>query len=190
MAKFTQAENLKDSQELYDMFAAIKNCPVPVIAKVHGHAMGGALGIVAASDIVIAEEQTEFCFSEAKLGLAPAVISAFVKDKISSSAMAHLFLTATVFSADHAKHVGLVHAVTNDVDKDAQIVMDQICANGPQAVRSTKQLISQVYGAPGNSLKKLTTELISSLRVGVEGQEGIQSFLERREPQWRSHAGN
>ncbi|MBY0316688.1 MAG: enoyl-CoA hydratase/isomerase family protein [Bdellovibrionales bacterium] len=190
MAKFTQAENLKDSQELYEMFAAIKNCPVPVIAKVHGHAMGGALGIIAAADIVIAEEQTEFCFSEAKLGLAPAVISAFVKDKVSSSAMAHLFLTATVFSATHAKQVGLVHAVTDDVAKDTQIVIDQIYGNGPQAVRATKHLISQVYGAPESSLKKVTTELISGLRVGAEGQEGIKSFLERREPQWRSHAGN
>jgi methylglutaconyl-CoA hydratase len=188
MAQYTQSENLKDSELLFEMFASIKNCPVPVVSVVQGHAMGGALGILAASDIVIAEAQAEFCFSETKLGLAPAVISAFVREKISSSAMSHLFLSAIVFSAGHALQIGLIHHVTSDLVGETQKVVNQICANGPEAVRATKKLITQLSQNTPESLKKMTTEMIASLRVSAEGQEGIKSFLDRREPQWRSRA--
>lgn len=190
MAQFTEAENLNDSQKLYEMFAAIKSCPVPVIVGVQGHAMGGALGLLAAADIVIADEKSEFCFSEAKLGLAPAVISAFVKDKISASAMNHLFLTARAFTAPVALSVGLIHEICESSNLSAvlQQTTEQICSNGPLAVRATKKLIRDIANLQGVELKKSTTELIAQLRVSPEGQEGIQSFLQRRDPAWRTHA--
>lgn len=192
MVQFTQQQNLEDSQQLYDMFAAIKNIPAPVVVAVQGHAMGGALGILATADIVIAEDQAEFCFSEAKLGLAPAVISAFVKDKISISSMNHLFLTAAIFGAQHAKSVGLVHSVVaaDQLETELQTITEQICHNGPLAIRATKKLIQHISHETDTQLKKTTTELIAHLRVSTEGQEGIQSFLQRREPTWRTNLEN
>ena len=121
MAKFSGAQNRKDSEKLFEMFQSLRDCPVPLICKVQGHVMGGALGLVAASDLVVADEGTQFCFSEAKLGLAPAVISAFVKDKVNFSGMSRWFLTADVFSSADARDMGLVHAVRAGASIDAQV---------------------------------------------------------------------
>lgn len=189
MANFSEAENLLDAEKLFEMFESIKHCPFPVITKVHGHVMGGALGILAVSDLVVAEEKTQFCFSEAKLGLAPAVISAFVKERLSVSNMNRWFLTADVFNSRDALHMGLVHTV----GKEAELknIVDQwtqsLFNNGPNAVRETKKLIQQV--STNNdvlALKKITSRLIAQLRSSTEGQEGLKSFLEKREPAWRA----
>jgi methylglutaconyl-CoA hydratase len=149
--------------------------------------MGGALGLLAVCDLVVADEKTEFCFSEVKLGLSPAVISAFVKNKMDLAQMSRWFLSGEVFSAQQAKDMGLVHEVTNQ----KQVVLDQwnkaFLANGPQAVRETKSLLRKIVGKSSTAqLKKQTTDLIAKLRVGVEGQEGIKGFLEKRSPSWRS----
>src|SRR5690606_25345597 len=113
MVDFTLEENLTDSERLFEMFEAVDRCPVPVVTKAHGHVMGGALGLLAASDVVIAEENTKFCFSEVRLGLAPAVISPFVVDKIGPFHARRWMLTAEVFSAIDALESGLVHKVVS-----------------------------------------------------------------------------
>ena len=184
MVNFSHEENKLDSEKLYEMFAALKNVPMPVVCQVHGHAMGGALGLIAASDIVIAESQTQFCFSEVRLGLAPAVISAFVRDKVRPSDMNRYFLTAELFSAEKALAMGLVHEV--GAGDDAESIMSQVLrkltSNGPNAVRATKEMINQLNDA--EDMKSLTTEVIASLRVSPEGQEGLKAFFEKRKPNW------
>lgn len=188
MAKFTMAQNKKDAEKLFAMFEALEKLPQVLIAKVHGHVMGGALGMLAACDLVVAEEKTEFCFSEAKLGLSPAVISAFVKNKVPAAEMARWFLTADIFSAEQARHMGLIQEVrpTQGVDQVVETWTKSLLKNGPQAVRETKKLLQQIrHESSKTKLKKITTSLIAQLRVSEEGQEGLKSFFEKRTPQWR-----
>ncbi len=184
MAKYTQAENLKDAQKLYEMFEAFKKIPVPTLCVIHGHAMGGGVGLVAASDMTIAVEDTKLSFSEVKLGLAPAVISSFVADKLSRSDLYRYFLTAEIFDAQKALLMGLVHEVvaTDKVDSLLNEWIEKILKNGPEALRATKKLLGDL--SQQQNFKNLTTELIARMRVSPEGQEGLQSFLEKRKPQW------
>ena len=192
MVSFSRAQNKKDAEKLYDMFQAMYDLPCPLIGLAHGHAMGGALGLLAVCDLVVSEEKTEFCFSEVKLGLSPAVISAFVKNKMDLSQMSRWFLTGEVFSAMQAKDTGLVHEVTAQPQAVVEKWTKAFTANGPQAVRETKTLLRKIVGGSSSNassqtkLKKQTTDLIAKLRVGEEGQEGIKSFLEKRSPSWRS----
>ncbi len=184
MVDYTEDENIKDSEKLYEMYEALSAVPVPVVTLVHGHAMGGALGLIAASDIVLAVDETQFCFSEVRLGLAPAVISAFVKDKILPRDMSRYFLTAEVFEPEAAYQMGLIHEFGSEkaMQERAEKILKKICNNGPVAVRETKKLISELKTS--NQMKSLTTKVIAKLRVGKEGQEGLKAFFEKRKPRW------
>lgn len=189
MAKYTKAQNKKDAEKLFEMFESLYRLPAVLIGQAHGHVMGGGLGLLAVCDLVVAAEKTEFCFSEAKLGLSPAVISAFVKNKISPSEMSRWFLTAAPFSSQKAQEMGLVQEVVAEAEMESVVQKwsQQILQNGPQAVIATKKLLQQIHGESSLiKLKKTTSTLISQLRVGQEGQEGLQSFLEKRSPNWRT----
>lgn len=190
MAKYTLAQNQKDAEKLYSMFAAIRDCDVPVIGKVHGAVFGGALGLLSVCDVVLAESKTMFCFSEVKLGLAPAVISGFVAKKMHKSDMHRYFLTGSVFHADEAKSSGLIHIVVESpqlLDQATQAFLEnEILVAGPIAVRETKKLLRALEAAPSEAkTKTMTTKLIAKLRVSSEGQEGLKSFFEKRSPEWR-----
>lgn len=188
MVDFTLEQNKLDSEKLFEMFAAIRACPVPVIGKVHGFVMGGALGLVAVCDIVAAESQTQFCFSEVKLGLAPAVISSFVLEKMQVSYAHRYMLTAEVFGADEARASGLVHFTGDEkaVEKFIQTVSGLIGENGPEAVRATKGLLrTAAVRSDWEEMKSETTRVISERRVSAEGQEGLRGFLEKRSPAWK-----
>jgi methylglutaconyl-CoA hydratase len=180
------------------MFDAIHQCNIPVVGYVHGSVFGGALGLMACCDYVIAEEKTQFCFSEVKLGLAPAVISSFVLKKTLYGKVAPFMLSAQVFNSDQAIDMGLAHQkisvpatntefdpTTHDIFKKFQASLNEA---GPEAVRATKELIQSLQNnqfGPTNDLKENTTRVIAERRVCEEGQEGLQSFLEKRTPQWR-----
>jgi methylglutaconyl-CoA hydratase len=184
MAQFTRSENIEDSKKLYQMFRSLKEVPVPVICMVHGHVMGGALGLLAASDIGLAVDGTQFCFSEVRLGLAPAVISSFVANKVPMTFLQRYFLTAEVFDEKMAQNMGLVQAHgshTEMVELKDQLIK-KICQNGPSAVRASKNLLNQL--SQMNDPEKETVELIANLRVSPEGQEGLKSFFEKRKPHW------
>lgn len=184
MVDYSKEENLRDSECLYEMYEALQNIPVPVVTLVHGHAMGGALGLIAASDMVLVTEGTQLCFSEVRLGLAPAVISAFVKDKIHPRDMSRYFLTAEVFGPQQAFEMGLTHSYgsASEMEELAQKLIKKISNNGPQAVRATKALIADL--STTQDVKKTTTQVIAQLRVSPEGQEGLKAFFEKRKPQW------
>lgn len=188
MAGFTFEENVRDSGELFDMFWAMRTCPHPIIARVHGHAMGGALGLIAVSDVVGAVEGTQFCFSEVKLGLAPAVISPFVLERMAVSHARRYMLTGEVFGTDEALRSGLVHFAGDAAAVDAFIEQTSktISRNGPEGVRATKTLLMQVSAENDWSKRReLTTRVIAERRAGAEGQEGLRAFFEKREPNWR-----
>jgi len=172
----SEAENASDALKLYEMFDAVYRCPVPVIAQVHGPCFGGGCGIVAAADIVVAASNALFAFSEAKLGLVPATISPFVLRKIGSYSR-ELFVTAMPFDAVRGKEIGLVNTVVDEAELEPTVarLLKAILANGPSAVRASKQLaISAPFGGDA------AAELLAKTRAGAEAKEGITAFLEKR----------
>jgi len=148
--------------------------------------MGGGLGLVAVCDIVIAVDSAKLAFSEARLGIAPAVISPYVLRKIGEAQARMLFLTGEFFSAAYAREIGLVHVVTGAAELD-QAVEDKIGAllkSGPMAIRACKALALNVGQMDGETARRYTAETLARLRSSPEGQEGLQAFLEKRSPNW------
>jgi methylglutaconyl-CoA hydratase len=187
MVNYTEAENKKDATALFNMFEAIKNCPLPVIALAHGNVFGGGIGLIAACDMVYAEKNTKFCFSEAKIGIIPAVISPFVRKKVKDSYLHEVFLTAEVFGVHRALDMGLIHGFGEL--RDMYAIIDDKVANilkcGRHAVRETKQLLNQTHISSWEQTKEYSISTIARLRVSPEGQEGLKAFLEKRKPSWQ-----
>jgi methylglutaconyl-CoA hydratase len=170
--------NVADATALTRMLEAVNSCPAPVIALVHGHALGGGAGLVACADIAIAHEGTVFGFTEVKLGLIPAVISPFALAKIRPGPARRYFLTGERFDAETALRIGLVQEVTADLEAALERVLNELRAAGPRAARAAKRLVLDRPEAPE------TARRIAERRTSEEGQEGLRAFLERRRPSW------
>jgi methylglutaconyl-CoA hydratase len=185
--RFSEEENRQDALRLADLLYAINTCPCPVVARVHGAAIGGGVGLVAACDIAIASENARFGFSEVKLGLVPAIISPYVVRKIGETHARALFVTGTRFDATHAKTIGLVHLVVppERLDEMIQEALQELESSAPQAIRSCKALAMAIGNMDDDDARSHTSELIARLRVSKEGQEGLSAFLEKRPPRWR-----
>jgi methylglutaconyl-CoA hydratase len=183
---YTRQENLKDAEDLARMLEALDHLPVPLLARVHGAALGGGVGLVAVADIVVAAETATFAFSEARLGIIPAVISPYVLAKIGVSPARELFLTAARFSAARAREIGLVHAVVPEaaLDETIDAYLHDILSCAPSAIAAAKRLIRDVQGRRPDEVIGLTTGRIAEQRTSAEGQEGMRAFLEKRKPDW------
>jgi len=177
-ADLTYEENIADALRLRAMLDAIDGCPAPVVARVQGHALGGGCGLVACSDVVIAEPSAVFAFSEVKLGIVPAVISPFALAKIGPSAARRWFVTGERFAADVALRIGLVHELADELDPAVDAVLSELRSAGPDAARTAKALAR----APRSAEE--TAQLIAAHRTSAEGQEGLRAFLEKRAPSW------
>ncbi len=180
--------NEQDAMMLAHMYDAIDTCPVPVIARVHGAAMGGGMGLCAVSDLVIAESGAKFGFTETRLGILPAVIAPFVIAKIGESQARALFPGGRRFDAMRALRIGLVHEVVEGPDAlDAAVdqAVADILAAGPTAARAAKAIVREVRGLPHESTRWHTARRIATQRISPEGQEGLRAFMERREPAWK-----
>lgn len=189
MADFSLKENQTDAAALDQMFWAMRSLPQAVIGRLHGHAMGGALGLTALCDVAAAVDGTLFCFSEARLGLAPAVISPYVLEKMNQGAARRYMISAEVFGTADALAGGLVEFVGDEKSVDAFVekTAKAISENGPEAVRATKNLLREVAMQSSWQMKRaLTTQVIAERRVSAEGQEGLRGFLEKREPSWKT----
>ncbi len=170
-------ENVEDAMRLFRMLDAIDSCPAPVVCCVHGFALGGGSGLVAASDIAVAWPDAVFGFTEVRLGIIPAVISPFVLPKIGEAARRY-FTTGERFDADVALRIGLVSEVSDDAGEAAEAVVASIVAGGPEAVREAKRLVRE--RPPGIE----TARIAAARRTSAEGQDGLRAFLERRSPGW------
>jgi methylglutaconyl-CoA hydratase len=171
--------NVADATALTRMLEAINSCPAPVIALVHGHALGGGAGLVACVDVAIAHEAAVFGFTEVKLGLIPAVISPFALAKIGPGPARRYFLTGERFDSETALRIGLVHEVTADLQAALARVLSELRSAGPRATRAAKRLVLDRPEAPE------TARRIAERRTSEEGQEGLHAFLERRPPAWK-----
>jgi methylglutaconyl-CoA hydratase len=185
---YSKQQNMKDAQQLYNLFDSIYRCPIPVIGRLHGNVRGGGLGLTAACDIVAAEEDTKFGFSEAHLGLVPSVICPFVSRKMNESSLRELMITGMVFSARRAYDTGLVHFVGSsaNVHNYIQDIISHIHKCGPEAIQITKGLIDFVKNNNMAKTKARTIKVIAERRTSKEGQEGMRAFLEKRTPNWRT----
>ena len=180
MAQFSYEQNISDSEKLWEMFEAIAFCNKPVVGIVHGAAFGGALGLIACCDQVIADEKTKFCFSEVKLGLSPAVISAFIMRKCADTFVRPYMLNADIFDVNTAQRMGLVHNVITDVELWPENVREY-SALGIEAIRETKKLLNDIeqskHAVSWTKQKSLTTKVISERRMSEEGQSRLKAFL-------------
>ena len=182
-------ENERDADEMQRMFGAVDGCPVPVIARVQGAALGGGMGLCAAADIVVATADATFGFTETKLGIIPAVISTFVVPKIGPSHARALFATGERFGADRALAIGLVHEVVPDepaLDDRIAGLLDELRSAGPNAVRAAKAVAGEVATVGAAAARDRMPARIARQRTSPEGQEGLRAFLEKRQPDWRA----
>jgi methylglutaconyl-CoA hydratase len=171
-------ENVEDARRLYRMLEAIFRCPAPVVARVHGYALGGGSGLTACADIAIAAEDAVFGFSEVRLGIIPSVVSPWVRARIGPDAMRRYFLTGERFDAQTALRIGLVHEVARDLDAAVDRVVADLLAGGPVAVREAKRLVLE----PPDEDDAVARA--AARRTSDEGQEGLRAFLEKRAPGW------
>lgn len=190
VAKYNMKQNLKDSESIFTMYWSIRTCPVPVIGKVFGHCFGGGAGFNAVCDIVAAEEKTQFCFSEVKWGLVPAVISPFVVERAVPAKVREWFVTAKVFTAPEALEGGLINKCgpIAEVDFYIEETLKLILGAAPEAMRETKRLHQSYSPISWKKVEPVVTKLIAQRRASGEGQKGLAAFLEKRTPQWSEPA--
>lgn len=184
-AALSHAENLADASRLTAVFEALANFPRPTIAVVRGAAYGGAVGLIACCDIVIAEDTSKFCLSEARLGLIPAVIMPYLTRRIAPGFLRRAALTSRVIAAEEAKSCGLVDIITapSEVNEALRNEIDQVLQAGPAAQAAVKELIEKVRmnkGAQG----EYTAQAIAAARTGPEGQAGLTAFFSRTPAPW------
>jgi methylglutaconyl-CoA hydratase len=176
-----------------DMFEALDTCPVPIIARVQGAALGGGMGLCAVADLVIAESGARFGFTETRLGILPAVISPFVVAKIGESHARALFPGGRRFDALRAQRIGLVHEVVEGdaaLDTAVDAAVDDVLASGPTAVRAAKAIIREARGLGHGSAKWHTARVIARQRVTEEAREGFAAFDQKRRPSWAPGTGD
>jgi len=177
-------ENLEDARRLYRMLESIYRCPAPVVAGVHGYALGGGSGLTACADIAIAAEDAVFGFSEVRLGIIPSVISPWVLARIGPAAARRYFLTGERFDSATALRIGLVDEVASDLHAALDRVVEDLLAGGPIAVREAKRLVLE----PAD--EEEAVRRAADRRISEEGQEGLKAFLDSRRdrpvhPSWR-----
>lgn len=179
MVNYTYEENMADSKKLWKMFSSLQNCTIPIVGVAHGAVYGGALGLLSVCDLVVAEKLTQFCFSEVKLGLSPAVISDFITQKIPDAFIRPYMLSAEVFKTEQALQLGLVHKVYETSFNDDEIIK-LFSANGVLATRETKKLLNNLlHTSLTEERKNLCAKVITERRMSQEGQTRLKKFLSK-----------
>ncbi len=187
MVNYSLDENHADAGAMAEMLHTIRVCTKPVIARIHGAAIGGGVGLLAACDMAVAVKTAVFGLTEVKLGIVPAVVSPYVMEKIGPGHMRRYALTAERFDADEAGRIGLISEVFDEsAQMDAWIdeTGAKLIANGPEAVAVCKQILAGVRDADWGAKRQLTVKHIAERRISPEGQEGLNAFLEKRRPDW------
>jgi methylglutaconyl-CoA hydratase len=186
-ATWSSDQNSADAARLAEMLRALASSPKVTVARVHGPAMGGGLGLVAACDIAIATSRARFGLSEVKLGLIPAVISPHVIAKVGPGRARGLFVTGERFDAAQAERIGLVSKVVEDeeaLELAIEQTIEEVRTSGPEAVQAAKELVRVVPTLPDDQVDAWTAEQIARRRATSEAKEGISAFLEKRTPKW------
>ncbi|NOZ12510.1 MAG: hypothetical protein GXO69_02535 [Acidobacteria bacterium] len=187
MKDFTLEENEADSGRLATLYRTLRTARPVTIAVVNGPAIGGAVGLVAASDIALAAKNATFSFGEVRLGIIPAVIGPYIVEKTGISVSRYYMLTGERFDAARAREIGLVHKVFDSADAlkaGRDKILSELLSGGMTSQRKIKHLMDHIAAPPSPELEELTVRMIASARVSEEGQEGIRAFFEKRRPSW------
>ena len=187
MADYSHAENLLDAAQLAEMLRVIYTCPKPTVARIQGDVYAGGMGLVAACDMAVSVDSANYSLSEVRLGLVPATISPYVIRAMGARAAHRYFLTAERFDAAEALRIGFVHAVVSMDQLDTRVaeLTNVLVSVSPNAVKECKTLLHDVAGQDIDAaLIARTVEGIASIRASAEGKEGVQSFLQKRKPDW------
>ncbi len=187
MSEYTNAENQADAMRLATMLRTVYECPKPVIARVHGDAYAGGVGLLAACDISVASLDANFCLSETKLGLIPATIGPYVLRAMNANIARRYFLTAEKFNAAEAFRIGLVHEITVPKELDGKVneILGALMLTSQTAVAEAKRLVRDLTARTiDDALVADTARRIAAIRITQDGREGVRSFLEKRKPRW------
>jgi len=191
LAEGGHRESVKGARQIVDVFAAISRCPKPVICVVQGAAIGGAVGLAAASDIVLASSEARFGLSEARLGLVPACVVPYLLAKVGPSHTRRMLLTGERISAEDAWHVGLVHYLVppaEDLDLALERRIQHMLLCGPTALSRAKQLLGELSPIEHSLFLEATlghvSQAMAELWISSEGREGMNAYLEKRPPGW------
>ena len=188
----SDVENLNQVKQLSKMFYTLRRFPLPVICKPHGAVFGGGLGFMALSDIVIAREDSRFCFSEVKLALAPALVMPFLLEKISASYVRELMLSARVFTAQEALRIGLVHfsGSEKECESHAQTLISRLLSFDKTALKQTKKLFSALASLNEEEARDYTAQALAERRKSPEVSKQIERFFKSRQVKKRENAGD
>lgn len=189
MVTASESENRVDAMALAQLMRALDELPKPTIARVHGAALGGGVGLVACCDIAIGTPEAKFGLTESRLGLLPAVISPYVIAAIGARQARRWFATAELFGADEACRIGLLHHAVDAtaLDTAVQHQIDLLLKAGPHTAAHAKSLVRRVAAEHNrDQLDHDNAALIAQLRVSAEGQEGLGAFLDKRKPHWQT----
>ena len=187
MSAYSPEENRRDARQLAEMLRTIYECPKPTLARVHGDAYAGGMGLVAACDMAFAAIGAGFCLSETRLGLIPATISPYVIGAIGVTAARRYMLTAEKFDSAEAYRIGLVHdlAPADSLDAKVNETLGALMLTSADAVGEAKRLVREVAGRPlDDALLADTAERIAAIRASDDGREGVRAFLDKRKPRW------
>lgn len=187
VAGYTEQENYDDALALAGLMETLDALPRPTIARVHGAAIGGGVGLVSACDFALASDTAKFALSEVRLGLIPAAISPYVVKAIGERQARRYFVTAERIDAHEARRIGLVHEVVPADGLDARLdaLLETLAGNGPRAMGAAKDLVRRVGRGPvDEAMIADTARRIAGIRVGPEAREGIAAFLDKRKPDW------
>ena len=185
-AGYSEEEYLRDSSRLADMLASLETLPQALVGRIHGAAIAGGIGLVSVCDIVIAEENTVFGFSEVNLGIVPAVISPYVVAKIGPSAARELFVSGRRFGAERARELGLVHSVVpaSELDRAVESCLQELRDSAPGAVADAKTLVRSVSGRSPSETRQVAAEILARRRASDEARAGMKAFFEKKKPPW------
>ena len=189
MQRLSQAsaeENLADARRLAMLMKAVDTCPKPTLARIQGSAFGGAIGLIACSDIAVAVPEAKFALSEVRLGLIPATIGPYVVRAVGARVARRLFVTAERIPASEAHRLGLVHEVVaaQDLDQAIDRFLDDILAGGPHAIAAAKKLAGDMDVAIDAGLISESARRIAAIRSTPEAREGLAAFFAKRKPGW------
>jgi len=182
----TFEQNLADAERLATLFRTLDLLPRPVIGRVHGHALGGGVGLVACCDVVVAATDTAFAFSETRLGIVPAVTSPFALRKIGATHARRYFLSGERFDAATARRIGLIAEACPPEELDATVgrMVDEMLAAGPEAIARIKAMIHRYGVTNWEDYRQHSPSQIAQARQGDEGQAGLASFRAKTPPPW------
>ncbi len=187
-AKMTKARSRREASRFARLLYRVHGYPKPIVARVHGPAFAGGMGLVAACDLVAAAEEAEFALPETRLGLVPAMIGPYLVRALGAAQARRYMLTGERLAAAEAKRIGFVHECVPAAELD--VVVGELCERlalaGPEALARTKKLLLHVAGAPHTpQLAAGTAAALAEARASAEAREGIRAFLEKRKPGWQ-----